>query len=95
MSSTRHTEKTSNVQYTPKKKRTHAKNPTMTLITTANVSTDDKQDKVTVEEILKDQQKAIAYLKGKVALLEGKIFGLEGQIYIAETIIYYSTKSKN
>ena len=54
MSSTRHTEKTSNVQYTPKKKRTHAKNPTMTLITTANVSTDDKQEKVTVEEILKE-----------------------------------------
>ena len=95
MSSTRHTEKTSNFQYTPNKTRTHAKNPTMTLIPTANVSTDDKQENVIVEEILKEQQKAIAYLKRKVALLGGKIFELKRQIYIAETIIYYSTKSKN
>ena len=41
---------------------------------------------MTVEDILEEQQKAIAYLKRKVELLEGKIFELEGQIHIAQTV---------
>ena len=62
MPSTRHTKETSNIQYMPKAKQTHAKNPTMTSTSTASVLTDDKQEKVTVEDILEEQQKAIAYL---------------------------------
>ena len=86
MPSTRHTKKTFNIQYTPKTKQTHAKNPTMTPISTALVLTDDKQENVTLEDILEEQQKATAYLKRKVELLEGKIFELEGQIHIAQTV---------
>ena len=58
----------------------------MTPTSTAPVSIDDKQTNVTVEDILEEQQKAIAYLKRKVELLEGKIFELEGQIHIAQTV---------
>ena len=54
MPSTRHTKKTSNIQYTPKTKQTHAKKPTMTPISTAPVLTDDKQETVTVEDILEE-----------------------------------------
>ena len=86
MPSTRHTKNTSNIQYTPKTKQTHAKNPTMTPTSTAPVLTDDKQENVTVEGILEEQQRAIAYLKRKVELLEGKIFQLEGQVHISQTV---------
>ena len=44
MPSTQHTEKTSNIQYTPRTKQTHAKNPTMTPASTAPVSTYNKQE---------------------------------------------------
>lgn len=77
MSSTRHTKKTFNIRYTPKMKQTHAKNLTMTPTSTAPVSIDDKQENVTAEDILEEEQKAIAYLKRKVELLEWKIFELE------------------
>ena len=53
---------------------------------TAPVLTDDKQENVTVEDILEEQQKAIAYLKRKVELLEGKIFELEGQVHVFQTV---------
>ena len=86
MPSTRHTKKTSNIQYTPKTKQTHAKNRTMTPTSTASVLTANKQEKVTVEDILEEQQRAIAYLKRKVELLEGKIFQLEGQVHISLTV---------
>ena len=49
----------------------------MTLTSTDSVSTDDKQKNVTVEDILKEQQEAIAYLKRKMELLERKISMLE------------------
>ena len=78
-----HMKKTSNIQCTPKKKQTHAKNPTMTPISTAPASTNDKQKNVIVEDSLEEQQKAIAYLKRKADQLEGKIFEMEDQIHIA------------
>ena len=86
MPSIRHRKKTSNVQFTTKKKQTHTKNPTMTSISTAPVSTDDKQENVTVEDILEEQQKPIVYLKRKVEQMEGEISELEGQIHIAQTV---------
>ena len=49
----------------------------MTLTSTDSVSTDDKQKNVNVEDILKEQQEAIAYLKRKMELLERKISMLE------------------
>ena len=77
MSSTRHTKKTSNIWYTPKMKQTDAKNLTLTPTSTAPVSIDDKQENVIAEDILEEEQKAIAYLKRQVELLEWKIFELE------------------
>ena len=53
---------------------------------TAPILTNDKQENVTVEDILEEQQKAIAYLKRKVELLEGKIFELEGQVHVFQTV---------
>ena len=59
----------------------------MTSISTAPVSTDDKQENVTVvEDILEEQQKAIVYLKRKVEQMKGEISELEGQIHIAQTV---------
>ena len=58
----------------------------MTSISTAPVSTDDKQENVAVEDILEEQQKAIVYLKRKVEQMKGEISELEGQIHIAQTV---------
>ena len=87
MASTRHTRKTSNIQYTPITKQSHAENPTMTPTSTAPVSADDKQNlTVTVKDILEEQQESIAYLKMKLELLKGKISELKGSNHIAQTI---------
>ena len=83
---TRHTRKTSTIQYTPKTKQFRTKNLKMTPTFTAVVSTVDKRKKVTAAAILGKQQKAIPNLKTKVELLEEKSSELKCQIHITSSV---------
>ena len=53
------------------------KNPIMTITYTDPISTNDEQKNITIEDILKEQQKTIVYLNRKMELMERKISKLE------------------
>ena len=87
MTSKRKVKSTSHIQKTPKTKQLSTKNstPTLNSLILSSAAT-NKQNCMSAEALLEEQQKSVNYLRKKVELLEGSIFELESQIHITQTI---------
>ena len=52
----------------------------------------NKQNCMSAEALLEEQQKSIDYLRKKVELLEGRISELESQIRVTQTVTVFSKR---
>ena len=98
MTSRRKVRSTSHIQQTPKTKQLSTKNSTPTpnsSIPSSATAVTNKQNCVSAEALLEEQQKSIDYLRKKVELLEGRISELKSIIHVTQTVNAVFVKRKS
>ena len=86
MTPKRKVKSTSHIQLTPKTKQLSTKNSTPTPNSSIpSSSATNKQNCMSAEALLKEQQKSMDYQRKKVELLERRISELESQIHVTQT----------